>query len=120
MPQASRIDSLDSTILRMADGNASALRILAEIATQDHSTKPSMGIAQIKLLDQLRIYGTNIHVLHKDKCGGDPDKFQILLRAVLLGRYPASKVREMAADQFNQAWISDAVWKELEHVLGRS
>lgn len=120
MPKLSPSDTLDSAILNMADGVGAAIEILANIVKQGPDIDPelkSSGIGHLFLLDEYGIYGTGIYILYQDKCHGDLRRLLLLLRAAQLGKYPRSKLKELASDQFNQVAISDKVWEELEYVV---
>ncbi len=121
MSKLSQSDTPESAILKMADGVGAALEILAKMVNHESDRQAVTIISSIgylMLLDKLEIYGTGIYILFKDKCHGDLGRLLMLLRAVQQGIYPANKLQELAADQFNQVSISEAVWRELERVIG--
>ncbi len=120
MPRITPTDDLESAILKMAGGVAATLKILGAIVEQGPKNDPELehsGIGHLLLLDRYGIYDTDIYILYNDKCGGDIRKLLLLIRAVELGKYPESKLRELAGDQFNQVSISGKVWGELEYVV---
>ena len=118
----SQTDTLESTILKMADGVSGALEALGKIVNQGPDIDPQMeysGIGHLFLLDEWEIYGLGIFILFNDKCKGDVRKFLLLLRATQLGKYPKSKIKELASDQHQQVTISDEVWREVDYVVCR-
>ncbi len=113
-------DTLETAILKLSGGVGGAIEVLAEVVKQGAAIHPeleSSGIGHLLLLDELGIYGTDIYILYRDKCGSDIRQLLLLLRAAQLGKYPKSKLRELASDQFNQVSISGDVWKELDYVV---
>ena len=113
-------DDLESAILKMAGGFAASLKILTQIVEEGPKIDPDLehsGLGHMLLLDRYGIYGTDIYMLFNDKCGGDLRKLLLLIRATQLGKYPESKLKELAGDQFNQVSISDEVWEELDYVV---
>ena len=120
MTKITPTDDLESAILKMAGGVSASIKILADIVRQAPDIDPELepsGIGYLLLLDKWEIRGTDIHILFKDKCSGDISKLLLLLRATQLAKYPSSKLKELAGDQFNQVSISDKVWEELEYVV---
>lgn len=120
MAKITQSDDLESAILKLACGVGAAMEILAKTVNEEPNSESETkisGIDYLLLLDKLEIYGTGIYILYKDKCHGDLGRLQLLLRAAQQGVYPASKLQELAADQFNQVSVSEAVWRELGYVM---
>ena len=120
MAKITETDTLESAILKMAAGVAAAMEVLKHIVEQGPIIDPEprhSGFSHLFLLDEWEIYGTEIYILYKDKCGSDIRKLLLLLRAVQLDKYSKSKLKELAGDQFNRVSISDGVWRELDYIV---
>lgn len=120
MSHITKSDTLESAILNLADGVGAAIEILAAIVNQgpDNDLEAKAGgIGYLLLLDEIGIYGTDIYILYRDKCQSDLKRLLLLLRATRQGVYSASKLKELAGDQFSKVSISDGIWHELGYLV---
>lgn len=63
-------DTVQEVIVKMAEGNPGAVRVLCELA------KAEFGIMDVLSLDDMNIRGCQIWVGYKDHCGEDLSKFR--------------------------------------------
>lgn len=116
----SRIELTDSpmdAVIKMSNGNPGAMAAMMDILTQHNDIDPQAvmgGIGAILILDTWEIYGTDIYILHNDKCGRDTRKMLMLMRATQMGMFSDSKLKAMASDQMRQIELSDDEWGALD------
>lgn len=116
-PRINLNDTTVSALVKMADGNPSAISAMMAILEKHQSIDPQAalgGIGTIMMLDEYGIYGSSIYVLYSDKCDRDVRKMLMLMRAVQLGIFSKTKLQEMAADQRRQVNLTDAEWQTLD------
>jgi len=95
------MDSIESMIIKMADGNPGAARALMELLT-DSTTDPDSalgGVGKILSLDDYGIYGTDVYVFYNDICERDVKKMIGVMRAVQLGLFEAETLRDACSRQ---------------------
>lgn len=115
-----RIELTDTTLdvlLKMADGNPGAIRVLGELMKEGPVIDPDSwggGLASVLDLDTLEIYGPQIWVLYKDVCGSDIRRLILLQRAAQLGFFRHDRIKAMAADDSRRARLSDEEWAEID------
>lgn len=86
-----RIELTDSgmdIIVKMAEGNPGAVRVLCEMLKDGGAIDPDNsfgGLGALLSLDTFGIYGSRIWVLYKDICGEDLTSTLGIMRAVQLG-----------------------------------
>ena len=81
-------DSVQSAIIKMAEGNPGAVRVLCELFKWSPTIDPQSalgGLGPILSLDTEGIYGSQIWVLYKDVCGQSILNVLALLRAKQMG-----------------------------------
>lgn len=118
----SRITDLSSTpmdiIVKMADGNPGAARVMADMFSQTPAIDPDNvlgGYGPVLFLDTLGIYGHRVWMLYKDVCGEDITKTVAALRAVQMGI--ASNKKLMAAIDGKEAFDADAALASVKERL---
>jgi hypothetical protein len=102
-------DSQMDVIVKMANGNPGCLSFIIGLLSNHDKIDPQAmlgGMGVLMIFDDMGLYGTDIYVLYKDKCGEDIRKVVMLLRAAQLGFYPRSKIIEMAKDQMRKICIT--------------
>ena len=110
-------DSMQSALIKMADGNPGAAVAMMEIMEKHDAIDPQAmmgGIGAIMMLDTWEIYGTDIYVLFNDKCGRDVRRFLMLNRATQLGLFSNVKLKRMAADQMRQINLTEEEFLKLD------
>lgn len=110
-------DNLISAMTKMSDGNPGALSAMMAIYEAHDEIDPQVvmgGLGAILSLDTYEIYGTDIYILFNDKCGRDPRKMLMIMRATQLGLFSQSKLNKMAADQARSVDLTDEEWKDLD------
>lgn len=91
MKHKSRIDltdTLQSSLIKMAEGNPGALTVLMQTIKRGVEIDPDSAMADISgilALDSEGIYGSRIWQFHKDVCGCSIELLLGLLRCVQLG-----------------------------------
>lgn len=95
-----RIKLTDSTMdimVKMADGNPGAVNVLMQMLTDGAKIDPDSalgGLGAILSLDSHGIYGSDIYILNNDICEGSLPKTLSVLRAVQLGLFSASILKD--------------------------
>lgn len=86
-----RIQLTDTTIdmiVKLSEGNPGAATALAELVKNASRIDPESALGPfgpMMALDNLRIYGSGIHILFVDICNRSPRTMIMLLRAVQMG-----------------------------------
>lgn len=79
-------DSMQTAIVKMADGNIGAVTVLMEMLKQGGKIDPYTDpLILILHLDDMGVYGSRIWMLYKDVCGQNLSKTLALVRARQLG-----------------------------------
>lgn len=81
-------DTLMSAILKMAEGNAGAIEVLAKLYAEGPKIDPDSafgGFAPILDLDYMGIYGSRIWTFYRDCCDSDIPNMLAVLRGIQLG-----------------------------------
>lgn len=81
-------DTMQSAVIKMAEGNPGALRVCMELLTKGAQIDPddwAGGFGNLLSLDTLAAYGPRIWMLYKNVCGQDLVKTIAMLRAWQLG-----------------------------------
>jgi hypothetical protein len=116
-------DTSMDALVKMAEGNPGAVVAMTEIMKKHNEIDPQAamgGLGAILLLDTWEIYGTDIYILYNNKCNRDIRKMLMLMRAVQLGYFPETRLKEMAHDQMMRINLTDEEWKALnEKVCNR-
>jgi len=104
-------------MVKMSQGNPGAATVLGRLFSEEpaidkDSALPSIG--SILALDTYGVYGSDIWVLYKDKCGVDIRKLVMLLRACQLGFISQERIKELAADQMMSVNFADGELDELD------
>ena len=110
-------DTMQDSIVKMADGNPGAVITMLEIIKNHDAIDPQAmmgGLGAIMILDTWEIYGTDIYILFNDKCGRDVRKMLMLMRATQLGFFSHTKLSAMAADQMREVDLTDDEWADLD------
>ena len=95
-------DTPMSAIAKMSDGNPGAAGVLMQMFAEGGKIDPDdfmEGMGSILALDSHAIYGTDIYVLHSDICGKELAKTIAVLRAVQLGFFKDSVLRDACSRQ---------------------
>lgn len=94
-------DSVADVVVKMSDGNFGAIALMTQILKEGEAIDPdSMGaIFQILLFDSFGIYGTDMYVLHSDICGKQLNKTLAVVRAVQLGYFDKSVLKDACSRQ---------------------
>jgi hypothetical protein len=111
-------DSVLDILTKMSDGNPGAVVALSETISRNAEVDPDalMGsLNTLMLLDTWGIYGADIHVLYKDKCGCDVVKMIMLVRATQLGLFPHERLKELASDHMYKINLSEEEMKDLHN-----
>lgn len=90
-------DTTMDVLLKMSAGNPGAANVLMQILSEGAKIDPDSalgGLGAILSLDTHEIYGTDIYVLNSDICGKSLPKMMAVLRAVQLGLFSASTLRD--------------------------
>lgn len=86
-----RIDSkmtIVDAIVSVVEGNPGATIALTEVMSVYKEVDPDSAFGEITPLlncDSFEIYGSKIHILYKDICELNPDRFIMVMRATQLG-----------------------------------
>lgn len=110
-------DNLSEAVIKIVDGNPGAMNAICDMMSVADRVDPQSFMGQLTpviALDEHGIYGTDIYVLWSDKCGRDPRKVLMLIRAVQLGLLDASRLKEIAGDQERILNLSDEEFAELD------
>jgi hypothetical protein len=110
-------DTAMDVIVKMAEGNPGAAIVMGGIMKDHDRIDPQSmmgGIGALMALDGHGIYGSAIYVLFSDKCNKDMRRMLMLVRATQLGHFPASRLKEMAADQTRQVNLTEDEFTELD------
>jgi hypothetical protein len=110
-------DGFIDVLKNMSEQNPGATGVLLEIFREAKIIDPQSaggGFGPILSLDAEKIYGSHIYILYNDKCDRDIRKLCLLLRAVQLGFFPGSRLRELAADDMREINLSDKEWEEID------
>ena len=110
-------DTPMNMITKIAEGNPGAIQAIMSLMEVHDSIDPQSALGSLSIplsLDDCAIYGSSIYVLFSYKCGRDPRKMIMLLRAVQLGFLSESKLREMAADQSSEVNLTDEEFNDLD------
>ena len=117
-----RIIDLTSTpvdiIVKMADGNPGAARVMADMFNSAPKIDPSNvlgGYGPVLFLDTLGIYGHRVWMLYKDVCGEDLTKTLAALRAVQMGI--ASRSSLVSAIDGKSSFNADEALKSVKSKL---
>lgn len=81
-------DSPTSAIVKLAEGNPGACRVLGDLFNQSPTIDPNAafeGMAPVFALDMMGVYGSHIWLLYKDVCGSSILNMEVLFRAHQLG-----------------------------------
>ena len=81
-------DTLQSAIVKLAEGNPGAIAAMCEVTKSSDAVDPQSALGAFSALfhlDSWGIYGPNIWLLWKDVCGQSAINFLALLRAAQLG-----------------------------------
>ncbi len=89
-------DTIQSTVVKMSDGNPGAMTVLMKLLQKEH------GIFKLLKLDTLGIYGSAIWVVYKDLLGEDIDVLDRHLAANTLESTILAKCRE--DEYFKREW----------------
>ncbi len=90
-------DTTMSVLVKMSDGNPGAATVLMEILSKGDKIDPDSalgGLGAILSLDSHGIYGTDIYVLNNDICDRSLPKTLAVLRAVQLGLFSGTKLKD--------------------------
>ena len=110
-------DSLINALVKMSDGNPGAVACLTEIINREATIDPQCLLAPfgaMMQLDMLGIYGSPVYIIWADKCNRDTRKMIMLLRAVQLGLFPRSLIKEMANDQLGEFNLTEEEFEALD------
>lgn len=110
-------DTVTDMMVKMSDGNPGAITAMMMMLQEAEAIDPQAilgGVGAVMQLDTYEIYGSDIYVLYNDKCGRDLRRMIMLMRATQLGKFPHSRLKEMAADQMYKVNLSEEEWKELD------
>ena len=116
----SRIELTDTAMdvmVKMSDGNPGAIAAMMQILEKHDEIDPQAmlgGLGAIMILDTWEIYGSDIYVLFNDKCERDVRRMLLIMRAVQLGMFPESRLREIAADQSRRINLSEDEWQNID------
>lgn len=81
-------DTMQSVVIKMAEGNPGALRVCMDLLAKGEQIDPddwAGGFGNLLSLDTLAVYGSRIWMLFKDVCDLDLIKTIAMLRAWQLG-----------------------------------
>lgn len=110
-------DSMQTAIVKMAEGNPGAVSALIDLYKKGPWIDPQSAMPEFMpmlSLDQHGIYGSSIYILWSDKCDRDARKVLVLLRAVQLGHWSKHKLQELAADQGREVNLSAEEFNALD------
>lgn len=116
----SRIELADTgmdVLIKMSDGNPGAITAMMVMLKEAGEIDPDNilgGLGSVMLLDTWEIYGSSIYVLYNDKCDRDLRKMLVLMRATQLGKFPHTRLQELANDQTRSINLSDEEYQELD------
>lgn len=102
-----RIDLRDTTldaVMKVGEGNPGAISVCMGLTQVGGRIDPDAalgGVSNILLLDSLGIYGPNIWILYKDRCGQNLAKMIAVLRAWQLGFVSGDAVRWASEDRLD-------------------
>lgn len=99
-----RIKLTDSTldvVVKMCEGNPGAMNVLMEMLISNNIDPDNGlgGLGAILMLDSLGIYGTDIYVLCNDICNKSLPKMLAVLRAVQLGLFDGTILKDASHRQ---------------------
>jgi hypothetical protein len=119
-PRIDLADSLMSAIIKMADGNPGAVRVLMELFQQGPTIDPYSALGALSgmlHLDTLDIYGHRIWCFYKDVCGEDLTTMIGLMRANQLGFLRESElIRAIDGERMGGEWAQSYVAKVRERL----
>ena len=110
-------DNMLDILTKMSDGNPGAISAMMGIIEKHDVIDPQAmlgGVGAIMLLDTWKIYGSDIYILCKDKCGGDLRRVLMLMRATQLGLFSQGKLQQMAADQTRSVNLTKEEFLDLD------
>lgn len=111
------MDTGPQMVEKLCDGNPGAINVMMQLSIGSQSIDPQSmlgAFAPLLSLDTHGIYGADIYVLWKDKCGGDTRRMCMLLRAIQLGFISEIRVKAMAAEHCGVINLTDEEWNELD------
>ena len=109
-------DTVTDMMIKMSDGNPGAVTVMMQMLQEAENIDPQAimgGVGAVLALDTHEIYGSNIWILYKDVCGGDLRKMIMLMRATQLGKFPHTRLQNLASDPRTEG-LPDDEWKELD------
>ena len=74
-------DNVTMVVVKMSQGNPGCAMVLSELLKDER-----LGALQVLLLDDLKIYGSNVWVLYKNCCHQDIEIFSQVLEKVRTGK----------------------------------
>lgn len=96
-------DSMQDIVVKMCEGNPGAMGVLMDMLEKGAAIDPdsalSGGLGSILQLDAQGIYGTDIYVLNNDICERNLPHTMAVLRAVQLGLFDASTLKDACGRQ---------------------
>ena len=114
MSRLAHTDDARSGIVKLAEGNPGALRVLCELFKASPTVDlESTGFAPLVWLDTWEVYGPHIWLLYKDICGEDIVRVLIVIRAAQLDIIPSSdlttaiQLADAPGDQAHHGFLSD-------------
>ena len=115
MSRLTSTDDAQSGIVKLADGNPGAVRVLCELFHASPIVDPIgvTGFAPLDWLDTWEVYGPHIWLLYKDICGEDIVQMLTAIRAAQLDIIPSSdlttaiQLADAPSEQTHHGFISD-------------
>ncbi len=94
-------DTTKEMCAKMSDGNPGAMGVIMQILTSNSIDPDNImgGIGVVLHLDSMGIYGTDIYVLHNDICRSEMPKTLAVIRAVQLGMFSRSILKDACSRQ---------------------
>jgi hypothetical protein len=92
-------DSPTDAILKVSKNNPGAGVAISQMMETVSKVDPDSTLGAIGVvfkLDDLEVYGEDVHMLYKYHCGQDPKRLLLLMRAVYLGLFSLEKFKAMS------------------------
>ena len=86
-------DSVQDIVMKMSDCVPGAIRVLMQIIERDFDNVP--GPMLVLLLDEYKVYGSDIWMLYKDRCDSDLDIMNRAIRARQVGYITENEFNSM-------------------------
>lgn len=95
------LDSIQTAVGKLSDGNPGAINVCCLLIREEAKIDPDAmfaGIGSLLALDVIGVYGPDIWVLFKDRCGGNVARLCAVLRAHQLGFISELDIRASVSD----------------------